>query len=308
MGTSYALEPDDRTLRGHFSPDFPPVLSVDPGDSVRVRTLDAWWSTGPYLGDDVAERPRVPQYREGYGHALTGPIEVRGAQPGMVLEVRVDAVVPDVWGTCALAQPELNARYGLPPAGTVHDWTLDPVAMTGRNQHGHTVGLRPFLGIMGMPPPEPGLHPTFPPRRHGGNLDCKDLVAGSTLYLPVPVEGALFSVGDGHAAQGDGEIGGTAIECPMRRVDLRLDLRDDWALDTPVAHTPSGWLAFGLAEDLDTATARALDAMFALIGRLHEVSRADAVMLASVAVDLRITQIVNGVVGVHAVLPPGAIR
>ncbi|MET9385845.1 acetamidase/formamidase family protein [Streptomyces sp. NPDC002928] len=308
MGSSHSLEPDDRTLRGHFSCEFPPVLTVTPGDSVRLRTLDAWWSTGPYTGDDVDERPRVPQHREGFGHALIGPIEVRGARPGTVLELRIDTVIPEVWGTCATPQSSLNARYGLSSPGMVHAWELDPVTMTGRNQHGHTVALRPFLGVMGMPPAEPGLHATFPPRRHGGNLDCKELVAGSTLYLPIPVDGALFSVGDGHAAQGDGEISGTAIECPMRQVDLRVDLHSDWALDGPVAHTPAGWVTMGLGENLDVATQHALEAMFTLLERLHEVPLADAVMLASVAVDLRITQIVNGVVGVHAVLPHGAIR
>jgi acetamidase/formamidase len=300
--------PGDRTLHGHFSCDFTPVLTIEAGDSVRLRTLDAWWSSGPYTGGPVADRPKVPQFREGYGHALIGPIAVRGARPGMVLEVRIDAVVPDRWGTCAEPQPELNARYGIEGDGAVHSWTLDPALMTARNQHGHTVALRPFLGVMGMPPPQPGLHPTFPPRWHGGNLDCKELVAGSVLYLPVPVDDGLFSVGDGHAVQGDGEVSGTAIECPMEQVDLTLDLRTDWQIDGPVAHTPAGWITLGLGDDLDQATQQALKAMFVLIGRLHQVSHADAVLLASVAVDLRITQIVNGVVGVHAVLPPGAIR
>jgi acetamidase/formamidase len=307
MKTSF-LEPDDRTLHGYFSRDFPPVLTIDPGDSVRLRTLDAWWSAGPYSGGTIDERPRVPQHKDGYGHALIGPIEICGAQAGMTLEVRIDTVIPAAWGACAARQRERNARYGLEGDGGVHAWELDPIAMTGRNQHGHTVTLRPFLGVMGMPPVEPGLHSTIPPRWHGGNLDCKELVAGSVLYLPIPIDGALFSVGDGHAAQGDGEVAGTAIECPMERVDLTFGLRSDWTIDGPVAYTPAGWLTMGVADDLDEATGRALHSMLALIERLHGVSRADAVMLASVTVDLRITQIVNGAVGVHAVLPPGAIR
>ena len=226
----------------------------------------------------------------------------------MVLAVRVDDVIPDAWGTCAEPQPEINARYGIAEPGEIHHWQLDPVAMTGRNQYGQTVGLRPFLGVMGMPPPEPGQHSTHPPRWHGGNLDCKELVVGSTLYLPIPVGGGLFSAGDGHAAQGDGEVSGTAIECPMTRVELTFDLPDGWSLDGPVAQTPAGWITFGLGADLDEAAFRALDSMLNLLGRQYDMPRAQAMLLASVTVDLRITQIVNGVVGVHAVLPPDAIR
>ncbi|GAA0421071.1 acetamidase [Acrocarpospora corrugata] len=308
MGKSFVLDPDERTLHGHFSKDLPPVLTVDPGDSVRARTLDAWWSTGPYHGKNVEDRPRVPEFREGYGHALVGPVEVRGARAGMTLEVDILSVIPATWGTCAQPQSWINELYGIDDPGVIHSWELDPVALTGRNQHGHTVALRPFLGVLGMPPDEPGLHETFPPRWHGGNLDCKEIVAGSTLYLPIPVDGALFSLGDGHAAQGDGEVAGTAIECPMERVDLTFGLRDDWPLTGPVARTPAGWLTIGLGEDLNGAALQAMESMFTLLERLHGVARADALALASVCVDLRVTQNVNGVVGVHALLPPGAIR
>ena len=144
------------------------------------------------------------------------------------------------------------------------------MAGTGRNQHGHTVALRPFLGAIGMPPAEPGRHSTIPPRGHGGNLDCRELAAGSTLWLPIPVDGALLSVGDGHAAQGDGEVSGTAIECPMARVDLTVSTVDDYPVAGPVARIPAGWV--------------------------------------TMAVDVRVTQIVDEVVGAHAVLPPGALR
>ena len=286
------------------------MLTVDPGETVRYRTLDAWWSAGPYAGGSFDERPRVPQYQPDAGHALVGPVAVRGARPGTTLEIRIDTVVPASWGTTVAGgwPSAVNQRYRIEDAGVVHTWDLDVTAMTGRNQHGHTVALRPFLGVLGMPPAEPGRHSTTPPRPHGGNLDCKELVAGSTLWLPVPVDGALFSVGDGHAAQGDGEVSGTAIECPMDRVELTLDVRDDLPLTGPVAHTPAGWLTIGLGATLDDAAFDALESMFALLGRLYGVTRPDAVALASVAVDLRVTQVVNQVVGVHAVLPPGALR
>lgn len=121
-------------------------------------------------------------------------------------------------------------------------WTIDPDAMIGRDQAGHTVWLRPFMGVMGMPPDEPGLHPTALPRSCGGNIDCKEVVAESTLYLPIPVVGALFSVGDGLAVQGDGEVSGTGIECLMERVELTLSVRDAMHLTAPRATTPVGWI------------------------------------------------------------------
>jgi acetamidase/formamidase len=309
--SSFALEPDARTLHGFFSPDRPPVLTIDPGDTVRFRTLESGWSDTPFTGDGTfRDRPRVPEYSPEAGHALVGPVAVRGARPGQALEIRIDTIVPGSWGnTVAGGWPSVfNQRYVLADDGVVHTWTLDRDTMTGRNQHGHTVALRPFLGVIGMPPAEPGRHSTIPPRAHGGNLDCKELVAGSTLYLPVPVDGALLSVGDGHGAQGDGEVCGTAIECPMDRVDLTIGLRDDLTLTGPQALTPAGWVTMGIGSTLDDAAYMALDAMFALLGREYGVARPDAVALASVAVDVRVTQIVNQVVGVHAVLPPDAIR
>ena len=178
----------------------------------------------------------------------------------------------------------------------------------GIDQYGHAVRLRPFMGVLGMPPAEAGWHRTAPPRPCGGNLDCKELIAGSTLYLPIAVPLGLFSVGDGHAAQGDGEVSGTAIECPMERVRLTFDLLPDLRLTTPRAETPAGWLTLGMATDLHEAAMIALDAMVDLLGERLGLVRREALALASVAVDLHVTQLVNGgVLGVHALLPHGAI-
>jgi acetamidase/formamidase len=310
------LEAAPDNLHGWFDRDLPPVLTVDPGTTVRFRTLDSSWGAGPFPGGSPFERPRAPGYEKGAGHALTGPVEVRGARAGMVLEVRIDAVVPGTFGhTYAALKPTAwNARLGLSEPA-VHSWTIDSDdsgAGTARNQLGHTVALRPFPGVLGMPPPEPGRHSTIPPRWHGGNLDCKELVTGSTLYLPVPVDGALLSVGDGHAAQGDGEVSGTAIECPMERIDLTLGLHDglfgDRPLTTPVARTPAGWVCMGIGDDLDEAAAEAMSAMLDLMSAQYGLRRADALALAGVVVDLRVTQIVNRVFGAHAVLPPDAVR
>ena len=186
-------------------------------------------------------------------------------------------------------------------------WALDGDARVGRDQHGREVDLRPFLGVMGMPPPEPGVHPTAPPRRFGGNIDCSELVVGTTLYLPIGVDGARFSAGDGHARQGDGEVSQIAIECPMEHVQLTLSLADV-ELENPVARIDGAWLTFGFDEDLDVAAHRAVDGMLALMHRELGLERRDALALASVVVDLRVTQIVNGVRGVHAVLRDGSIR
>ena len=310
------VEADARTLHGWFDRDLPPVLTVDPGTTVRFRTLDSGWFLEPDTGGDVADRRRAPEHTPDAGHALTGPVEVRGARAGQVLEVRIDDVVPASWGTtyAGLRSTAWNARLGL-TGPAVHSWVIDwdddTAAGTARNQHGHTVAVRPFLGVIGMPPAAPGRHSTIPPRWHGGNLDCKELVAGSTLYLPIPVDGALLSVGDAHAAQGDGEVSGTAIECGTERADLTLGVRDDLfgrPLLAPVADTPAGWICLGIGDDLDEAAAEALDAILDVLGALHGVARSDAMALASVVVDLRVTQVANQVFGVHAVLPHGAVR
>jgi acetamidase/formamidase len=159
-----------------------------------------------------------------------------------------------------------------------------------------------------MPPDEPGIHSTAPPRRSGGNIDCKELVAGTRLFLPIPVDGALLSAGDGHAAQGDGEVSQLAIEAPMERAVLTLSVRDDLALDWPIAWTPEAWLTFGFDEDLDEAAAIAVDGMLALLGREHALARREALALASVVVDLRVTQLVNGARGIHARCAHDALR
>jgi acetamidase/formamidase len=159
-----------------------------------------------------------------------------------------------------------------------------------------------------MAPPESGIHSTGPPRVVGGNIDCTALVEGTRLYLPVAVDGALFSAGDGHARQGDGEVSQIAIECPVARAELTLGLRDDLELTTPIGWTPEAWLAFGFDEDLDEAAAIAIEAMLELMGREHGLERPEALALASLVVDLRITQMVNGVRGVHARLAHDALR
>jgi Predicted acetamidase/formamidase len=191
------------------------------------------------------------------------------------------------------------------------EWSLDNRNMTGAceiNGKPFTVALSPFMGVVGMPPEETGIHSTWPPRFCGGNIDCKELVAGSRLYLPIPVDGGYLAIGDGHARQGDGKISCQAIECAMELVDVTVRVIEDLRLSNPRAYTPAGWMTFGSHEDLNEATIQALDGMLGLLQELYGLDRVEAMGLGSAVVDLRITQIVNGIKGVHAVLPHGALK
>ena len=306
--TIYTIEPTRETLHGSFSRDYAPVLTINSGDSVRFSTLNASWILD--LSEDPPRHfePRVKERDD--GHALCGPIAIRGAQPGMTLEVRINEVRPVDWGWTSVGgwESEVNRRFGLIGQPNKLVWTLDAHSMTGKDQFGHVIALHPFMGVMGMPPDEPGIHSTIPPRFCGGNIDCKELVAGSVLYLPVSVPQALFSVGDGHAVQGDGEVCGVALECSMEYVDLTFYLHEQMRCTTPRVNASVGWLTLGFHENLNEASFIALEAMLALMEEQYQLTRHQSLALASLVVDLRVTQIANRVLGVHALLPHGAIQ
>lgn len=309
---THSLRPTRGTLHGCFSRDLPPVLTIDSGDELVVETLDAGWGLEPHSAPGAARRRFEPRIKgRDDGHALIGPIAVREADPGSVLMVEILEVLPGLYGWTNAAGwgSELNKRLNLadPPEHSIV-WALNRVAGTARNQFGQAVALRPFLGIIGVAPAEPGIHSTWPPRATGGNLDCPELVGGSTLYLPVAVEGALLSVGDGHAAQGDGEVCSQAIECPIERVRLRVTARRDLSFSLPRAETPAGWISFGLDSDLNVAMLQAVDGMLDLMQEQFGWDRKHALGMASIVASFRITQIVNGVKGVHGVLPHGCVR
>jgi acetamidase/formamidase len=302
----HRLPAEPATATQVLSRDTPPVLRIEPGDRVAVESLDAWGHLERQATPGAVTPYRFPSRR---GHALTGPIEVAGAVPGDVLAVRFESLEPADWGwTRAGRQDDAFTRRlgleGAEPAWLL--WALDR-AGTGTNQYGHVVRLAPFLGVVGLPPAEPGEHSTTPPRSAGGgNIDCRELTAGSTLFLPVTVPGALLHLGDGHAAQGDGEVGGTAIECGMTST-VTVDLVRDAPLHTIHAVTPTARITFGFDADLNRATAEALGTMLTWLQQLHGLERATALALASSVVDLRVTQIANQTWGVHAVLALDAV-
>lgn len=318
MSNIHYLQPDSNTLHGFFSKELQPALNINSGDTVIFQTLDAAWGLEKRSALGEA-RKKFTEFHpdrktKEFGHALVGPVLIHQAKPGQTLEIKINEIITGTWGwTSAGGFPSYwNEKLGMVESSEVLlDFELDVEQMVGRSQFGnfkYSVELKPFMGIMGMPPEEEGKHSTVPPRPSGGNMDCKELQAGSTLFLPIPVEGGLFSTGDGHAAQGDGEVSGPALECPMERVNLTFTVRDDLKINMPRAKTNTGWLTMGFHEDLEEAMWLALREMIDLLSSLYDISRTEAYAYATMVVDLRITQIVNCVKGVHAFLPFHALR
>jgi acetamidase/formamidase len=303
----HVLEPVDGQVVDAYSHATPAAVKISSGDRLTVRTLDAGGHLEPWLELGQQRRQMFPS---GRGHCLAGPIVVDDAEPGQFLAVHVEALRPAEWGytIAGIHDNLLNRHIGTADGDPAFlRWRIDADAGTATNQLGFAVPTAPFLGISGTAPAEPGEHSTIPPRtRAGGNIDCRELVAGSTLYLPVNVPGGYLFLGDGHAAQGDGEVGGTAIECGMT-TDVTVSVVEDVPVDAIHALTPAGRITFGFDEDLNIATGDALGAMLTWLQHLLDVDRATALAHASVAVDLRITQVANTTWGVHAVLPTGLV-
>lgn len=296
---------------GYYDAAAAPVLRVASGEVVRVHTLIT--STPARLeGAGVPKDQVEPALREVVekvtnkgpgGHILTGPIYVEGAEPGDVLEVRIETIdlaIPYAYNAFSPGRGFLPQDFSAPAMKIV---PLDAKRMVGRFAEGVEIPLRPFFGSMGVaPPPAAGRVGSAPPGRHAGNIDNKDLVAGATLYIPVNVAGALFEVGDGHAAQGNGEVDITALETSLVgtfRFIVRKDLRLGW----PRAETPTDWITMGIDNDLAEAARIATREMIDLLVTTRKLSRGDAYMLVSAAGDLAITQVVDGPMGVHVKLP-----
>ena len=266
-----------------------PRLEIDSGESVRFRCRDAF--DGAYAPDSTEVVKRVAS-----GHPLTGPVALRGARPGDVLQIDVVELVPGAFGVTTFV-PDRGLLAGDFPDPYLKVWDLG--SGSAELRPGVRVPLAPFLGVMGVAPAEPGAHSTIPPRAVGGNMDIKQLTTGSTLFLPVRVDGALFSCGDGHAAQGDGEVCITAIETTMTAT-LRFAIRRDLRINAPEFETAGAgslpgrrYVTTGIAPDLMDATKAAVRAMIARLVASHGLSREDAYVLCSVAADLKISEVVD---------------
>ncbi len=276
----------------------PPVETVAPGESVHFQCLD---SSGGQLTPDSTTAD-VPKLDFGKINPVTGPIRIDGAEPGDVLKVEIQRFHPSGFGWIAIIPGFglLADQFGDPHLKV---WNYDPETLAPSVFSDLArVPLKPFAGTIGLAPAEAGQHSVVPPRRMGGNLDIRDLAAGTTLYLPVEVDGALFSIGDTHAAQGDGEVCGTAIESPMD-VDLTFGLIKQEKLAFPRFTTPGpvtrhldskGYeVTTGIGPDLMTGARDAVSAMIDLLGKQHRLSAEDAYLLCSVCGDLRISEIVD---------------
>jgi len=298
---------------GRFAADAKPVLTVKSGEVVTIDTIVGI----PEMLEQLGAAPDAPirEMKEMYAkvkdrgpgpHFLTGPVAVEEALPGDVLEVEILDVrlrSPYGWimiepGSGALPEEFPYLRTKLVP--------LDEQNKLAEFAPGIRIPLRPFFGNLGVAPPT-GRLSSGPPAYNAGNLDNKWLVAGAKLYIPVQVPGALFAVGDGHAAQGDGEVCVTAIETNLTGV-FRFTVRKNMKLRWPRAETPTHVITMGLHESLEEAARRATKEMIDYLATERGLSRDDAYMLTSAAVDLHVTQVVDGVKGVHAMLPKAIFR
>lgn len=304
MAKQHRLDPTLETVHwGFFDGNLPARMEIEPGDTVVVDTVSGTPEVAPQAAYTAAHREIVTKLKPFLGpHILTGPIAVRGAQPGDTLEVRIKAI-------------ELTADWGwnliLPLRGTLPEdfprrearvIPIDRLAMRAALPWGPALPLQPFFGILATAPrPEYGRISTVEPREFGGNIDCKEFVPGTSVFLPVFVPGANFSAGDGHAVQGDGEVCLTALETCLRGT-FEIALHKDLRLAMPRALTPTHYITLGLDPDLDDAARQALRDMIAWLVALKGWKPADAYVFCSLACDLRVTQLVDGNKGIHAMV------
>ena len=301
---------------GYYDARLKPVLRISPGDTVRVETMVAGGlerlrlagAPESEIPDSLKQVENAVTDRGPGAHPLTGPIYVDGAEPGDMLEVRIQRF-------------EFLHPFGMtgfrPGSGTLPDEfpyarfkliRIDERAGTAAFSPGVTLKLSPFWGSIGVAPPQIIRRlSSGPPGAHAGNLDNKELIAGSTLYLPVHVTGALLSVGDGHALQGDGEVTITALETSLRGT-VQIFVRKRKQIRWPRAETPTHFITMGLHPDLNEAARIATREMIDFLVSEKGMSRDDAYLLCSLAVDLRVTQLVDDTKGIHAMLPKSVIH
>ncbi len=292
---------------GRFWSELPPVLTIAPGDSVTIQTFSGREEVLPAEGSGMTVAPELRRILAanlpGQAHLLTGPVAIDGAMPGDVLKIGIERIELGAdWGFNAV-RPASGTLPGEFPVSThtVTQIPIDRPNKTCRLPWGATLPLAPFFGVMGLAPaPEWGELTSIQPRQHGGNMDLKLLTEGATLYLPVQTEGGLFSCGDGHGCQGDGEVCITALETALTGT-FRFDLlkAGTTGIDMPRAETADELISMGFHASLDTALQIALRQMIAMIRERTGISATEAYQFCSLAADFAVTQSVNQEKGVH---------
>jgi acetamidase/formamidase len=313
MARLHELDASPETVHwGYFDPGMAPAITVQPGERVRLTSVSGDEKVAPSSGFEVLKQHRdvlaKVKKRMVPGHTLTGPVAIAGAEPGDMLEVRIiDVDLPVDWGWNMIRPLSGALPYDF-EEGRLIVIPLDRERMVAKLPWGVDLPLKPFFGVMGVaPPPNWGVQSSIVPRAFGGNLDNKELVPGASLFLPVFVPGALFSAGDGHAVQGDGEVCVTAIECCLSGT-FEFHLHKGVGIDMPRAETESHYITMAMDEDLDNAMVEALRAMIVLIQQRSNLSKEDAYTLCSLAADLRVTQVVNQHKGIHVMLAKSALH
>jgi acetamidase/formamidase len=313
-GRVHVVESNDKTVRlGVYDTTLDPILKVDSGDTISFPDTWSHFLNQMQPGVPVETLAKLRLSNPGHGpHSIIGPIYVNGAEAGDVLEVRYKRIRPFDWG--AVFNNPGSIGTGLLaqdfPEGQVKYLKLDVPGMTAEFNKDIHVPLKPFQGTLGVAPPDgfypplsPGVTSSVPPGPHGGNVDLSEMVEGSTMFIPVWKPGALIYTGDSHAVQGDGEICLTALETRMKELRIQVVLHKQKNFAWPVAETETHWIMLGLDKDLNVAmTSAALNAINFLATRA-DLTKLDAYALCSIAISFRVTQVVDIVRGVHAMIP-----
>ena len=305
-GTVHVLPATLETTQwGWFDNAQPPVMYIDSGDTVILETMmHSHNQLVPGVTVDALKKLRTDFPGRG-PMTLTGPIYVRGAEPGDVLKIKINKIRARSYGANFNLPGFLGAFPHLFPDGQVKYFYLDWERKVAEFGQGIEIPLRPFPGTLGVARAEPGRYNAVPPGPYAGNLDNRDLVEGTTLYVPVFVPGALLWSGDSHAAQGNGEVNLTAIETAFNELNITVEVIKGQALSWPLIETPKDWITMGFDTNLNIALANAKAESISLLKRERGTSAADAPQLMLRVADCRVTQIVDGKKGVHCMIPIG---
>jgi acetamidase/formamidase len=313
-GRTHVIDSNKETVRlGVFDTTLPPVITIDSGDSIRFPNTWSHFLNELQPGVPITRLAELRTSNPGRGpHSIIGPIAVRDAEPGDVIEIRYRRLRPASWG--AVFNNPASLGTGLLPQdftqGQIKYVDLDLVTMQGKFGADINIPLTPFQGTLGLAPPDgffpplsPGVTSSVPPGPHGGNLDLRELTEGSVLYLPVWQPGGLIYTGDSHAVQGDGEISLTALETRMEEVLIEVNLHKQKKFQWPIAETETHWIIVGLDKDLNNAMTLAARNAIEFLTTRAKLTSLDAYGLCSIAVSFRVTQVVDIVRGVHAMIP-----